>query len=176
MIRQRNRLEKKPGQMPEKILVAILLLAPVFEIGLLGFSLWSLFSGVEEAVWLILLAAAALVTSWMDYQAAMAEYSFCPDGVTVQYPLEKQRYYPWSDFQQVCVCYYSRATEMYGYSVICLVKKGEKKDLFGRWKTANPFRYRSVMCLDYSETLLETVRESCPYDVPDLRDKGNYRL
>ena len=176
MIRQRNRLEKKPGQMPEKLMIFLLFFVPVFEIICLAAGFWLLLSGTGDAVWLILLGAAALGISWMDVQASMAEYSFAQDGVMVKYPLEKPRHYAWNAFQQVCVCYYSRATEMYGYSVICLVRNGEKKDLFGRWKTANPFRYRRVLCLDYSDDLLETVKKNCPYEVPDLRDRGNYRL
>lgn len=176
MIRQRNRLEKQPGQMPEKLMIFLLFAVPVFAVICLATGFWLLISGMEDAVWLILLGASSFYISWMDVQSAMAEYSFAPDGVMVKYPLERPRYYAWNSFQQVCVCYHSRATEMYGYSVICLVKKGEKKDAFGRWKTANPFRYRSVLCLDYSDDLLETVVKNCPYEVPDLRDTGNYRL
>ena len=162
--------------MPETMLIGLLALAPVFSTLCFAFGLWMLFAGEWAALWLVFMGALALVYNWVDIQSAMAEYSFSPDGVMVKYPLDKPISYSWDDFQQICVCYYSRATEMHGYSVICLVRTGEKKDGFGRWKTANPFRYRSVLCLDYSDELLATVKMNCPYEVPDLRDRGNYRL
>ena len=112
----------------------------------------------------------------MALQTAMAEFSFSNDGVCVKYPLEKQHFYPWEDFQQVCVCYYSRAAEMNGYPLICLVRKGEKTDHFGRWKIGSVFHYRSLLCLDFSEEQLQEISRCCPYNVLDLREKGNYRM
>lgn len=162
--------------MPEKLLLGLLFSVMAFGALCFVFGLWMLFAGDMAAAWLALFGAVALIAGWQDIQAAFARYTFSEAGVTVQYPLEKPRNYSWDEFQQVCVCYYSRAMEMSGYSVICLVKKGEKKDVFGRWKTADPFRYRSVLCLDYSDELLATVKMNCPYQVPDLRDRGNYRL
>ena len=174
-IQHRNRLEKRPGEIPEKLLAFTLIMAPVFSLLCIAFGLW-LLAAEPAALWLILLGIVGLIWNWADIQSALAVYSFSDAGVEVKYPLEKCRMYTWEEFQQVCVCYHSRATEMYGYSVLCLVKKGEKKDAFGRWKTASPLHYRRVMCLDYSEELLDTVKKSCPLMIPDLRDRGNYCL
>ena len=128
------------------------------------------------AVWTMAMGLVCCGHGIMGLQTTMADFSFSSSGVQVTYPLEKPRFYPWEAFQQVCVCYYSRATEMSGYPLICLVRKGEKTDRFGRWKTGSVFHYRRLLCLDYSEQQLQEIKLVCPYDIPDLRDKGNYRL
>lgn len=175
-IRHRNRQERQPGTLPEKVMIAVCVLGPVLSFLLLVCGLWLLFLMPVAAVGVILVSLVCFGYGIMALQTAMAEFSFSADGVRVKYPLEKQHFYTWEDFQQVCVCYYSRATEMSGYPLICLVRNGEKTDHFGRWKTGSAFHYRKLLCLDYSEEQLREVRECCPYEVPDLRDKGNYRL
>ena len=175
-IRHCNGLERKPGMLPEKLLVVLLVLTPVIGALLLGCGIDLLAREPGIAVAELLVGIFLLWGGIAQFQCAMADFTFSEEGVTVKYPLGRTRRMPWTDFQEVCVCYRSYATEMYGYSTICLVRKGERKDLFGRWKTSSPFRCHRIFCLDYSDELLETVRKNCPYAVPDLRDKGNYRL
>ena len=124
----------------------------------------------------LLTAAVCLIANIAAIQTAMADFSFDGNGVCVKYPLEKEKFYPWEDFQQVCVCYYSRATQMNGYPLICLVRKGEKKDLFGRWKTGSLLHYRKLLCLDYSHEQLLEIQKVCPCEISDLRGKGNYKI
>lgn len=143
---------------------------------LLFFGFWVLFFAPVCAAVVLLASMVCFGEGAMAVQTAMAEFSFDTDGVAVKYPLEKKKYYSWDEFQQVCICYYSRATQMYGYPMICLVRKGEKKDHFGRWKTGSIFHYRNLLCLDYSEEQRLQIGKYCPYEIPDLRDKGNYRL
>lgn len=162
--------------MPEKAMTAVCILGPVLSVLLLVFGLWLLFLMPVAAAGVLLIGLVCFGYGMMALQTAMAEFSFSADGVRVKYPLEKQRFYPWEDFQQICVCYYSRAAEMNGYPLICLVRNGEKTDHFGRWKTGSVFHYRNLLCLDYSEEQLRQIRGCCPYEVPDFRDKGNYRL
>ena len=140
------------------------------------FALWLLFRIPQTAFFVLIAGIVCLGSGLMALQTAMADFSFSDKGVYVKYPLEKQHFYPWTDFQQVCICYYSRATEMSGYPMICLVRNGEKPDLFGRWKTGSMLHYRKLLCLDYSEEQLLEIKKVCPYEIPDLRNKGNYRL
>ena len=175
-IRHRNRQERWPGTLPEGAMKASLLLGPVLGTVLLAFGLWLLFF-IPLAALCVITAALVCFGQWiMALQTALAQFAFCHDGVRVKYPMETEHFYPWEDFQQVCVCYYSRATEMSGYSLICLVRKGEKPDHFGRWKTGSVCHYRNLLCLDYSEEQLREIQAVCPYYISDLRGKGSYRL
>ena len=175
-IMHRNRLEKLPGSIPESFLKFSLVFAAISGPGFLMLGLWMAPTDIEGAGWAFLLGAVLLAEAIMLIQTAFAAFSFSLGGVSVKYPLEPQRFYRWNEFQQVCICYHSRGTEMNGYPILCLVKKNQKKNAFGRWKTRSILHYRNILCLDYSEELLEAVRRFCPYEIPDLRDRGNYRL
>ncbi len=176
-IRHRNRQERWHGvQQPEWVLIAVCMLGPVLGIVLLLFGFALFFVLPDAALWVVAMGFVCGAYGTMALQTAMAEFTFNSSGVQVKYPLEKPRFYPWEDFQQVCICYYSRATEMSGYPLICLARREEKKDHFGRWKTGSVFHYRNLLCLDYTEEQLQEIRSCCPYDIHDLRDKGNYRL
>jgi hypothetical protein len=175
-IRHRNRQERWPGTVPEGCIKAVFFLGPTLSAGLLVLGLWILFHA-PFAAFCVILAAVVCFAEWlMAFQTALAEFIFCEEGVRVRYPLEKERFYPWEAFQQICVCYYSKATEMNGYPLICLVRNGEKQDHFGRWKTGSVFHYRNLLCLDYSEEQLREIQKVCPYEIPDLRGTGSYRL
>ena len=156
--------------------ISFCVIGPVLGAVLLVFGLVLLFLLPAAAILLIIFGLVCCAYGVMGLQTSMAEFTFSSSGVQVKYPLEKLRFYHWEDFQQVCICYYSRATEMNGYPLICLVRKGEKKDLFGRWKTGSVLHYRNLLCLDYSEAQLEEICRHCPYAVPDLRGTKNYRL
>lgn len=175
-IMHRNRQEKQPGSIPEGFMKFNLIFAGTAGPGFLILGMWMLLSDVEGAGWAFLLGAVLLAEGIMTIQTAFVEFRFSMSGVSVKYPMEPQRFYGWNEFQQVCVCYHCRGTEMNGYPILCLVKKGQKKNALGRWKTLSILHYRNILCLDYSEELLEAVRRFCPYEIPDLRDRGNYRL
>lgn len=115
---------------------------------------------------------------WLGYTDHKAYFDYSEEGLGVKYLLQKRKVIPWSEFQQVCVCYtsYSTRGQATAHSVLCFVKKGEKKNVYGRWKASNPFRSRSVIAMDYTDELYEEVKKHCPYEIPDLRGKGNYRL
>lgn len=172
----RNRQEKQPGSIPDGVMKFFLLFAAISGPGFLILGVWMLLTDVEGVFWALLLGSVLLVQGVMSVQTAFAEFRFSLSGVSVKYPLEPQRFYHWNEFQQVCICYHSRGTDMNGYPILCLVKKGQKKNAFGRWKTLSILHYRNILCLDYSEELVEAVRRFCPYDIPDLRDRGNYRI
>jgi len=175
-VKHRNRQERIPGALPEKVMLAALYGTPLLGCAWTVFGVCVADETIPGAI-LAIFAGVALVIAGISYfQAAMADFGFSESGVSVKYPLEKTHHIPWDDFQEVCVCFYSYGTEMYGFPIVCLVKNGERKNHFGRWKTANIFRHRMVLCLDYSEELLETVKLYCPYPIPDLRNQENYRL
>ena len=175
-IRHRNRQERWPGTLPEGVIKAVRVLGSVLWAGLLIFGVWLLCFGTSGAV-CVLLAALVSFGQWiMALQTALAEFEFTKEGVQVRYPLERTHFYSWDAFRQICVCYYSRASDMNGYPMICLVRKGETHDRFGRWKTGSVFHYRRLLCLDYSEDQLREIQKFCPYGIPDLRGKGHYRI
>ena len=175
-IRHKNRLERRQGTIPDNALKALLIGGFLVGTILFAFGFWLLFFIPAGALVVLLASMICFGEGVMALQTAMVDFAFDADGVSVKYPLEKKKFYSWDAFQQVCVCYYSRATEMYGYPLICLVRKGEKKDHFGRWKTGSIFHYRNLLCLDFSEEQLLEIEKHCPYEIPDLRDKGNYRI
>jgi len=115
---------------------------------------------------------------WVFLMYHGAHYCFETDGLHVKYPFRKWRMIPWDCFQQVCVLHkesWSAGRQQID-TAICCVMKGEKKNRFGRWKSHNPFRYRTVIYIAYTPELHEGIKERCPYEVCDLRDTYPYRI
>ena len=129
---------------------------------------------ILNAIWSIFLIS----VGWLFYTNHKAYFDYSAEGLGVKYLLQKRKVIPWNEFQQVCVCYASYSTRGEGraHSVLCFVKKGEKQNVYGRWKADNPFHNRSVITMEYTDELYEEVKKHCPYEIPDLRGKGNYRL
>lgn len=125
-----------------------------------------------------LVAAICFWIGWLFIASGLAKYTFDDSGLLVKYPIRKEILIPWQEFQQICVCYaaYTTRGPRRANTVICCVKMGEKKNGSGRWKTDNPFRYRSVICIDFRESLLKGLEEKYPGTVVDLRNTPAYRL
>lgn len=121
---------------------------------------------------------ALILIGWKFIIVGLARYRFAPNGIYVKYPLKPEVIYPWSVFQQVCVCYsaYTTRGPRKANTIICCIKHGEKKNQYGRWKTENPFRYRTVICVNFSLDLLYGIKEMCPFEVIDLRGTRAYKL
>ena len=119
-------------------------------------------------VYLLVAAFFVLKFGWLFLTDACAGYTVSAAGVRVKYPLEKEIFYSWDDLQEVCICSvtYQR---MKSEPAICFVMHGEKKNLFGQWKTENPFKFRKVMAFDFSGERLTQLRACCPEHVPDHR-------
>lgn len=176
------------GPYPKSIVVFLLSFFPLlgFGIGISAFYLsWiCLAEGSNVALVLALfviqmsIAAFCVVLGWTFICAGLAQYRFETDGLYVKYPLKEEFLIPWHDFQQVCICRaaYTTRVEHKANDVICCVKHGEKYNWKGRWKTDNPFKYRSVICIAYTSSLAEGITEKCPYNIPDLRNTLQYRL
>lgn len=106
----------------------------------------------------------------------MTCYRFCDDGLYIKYLFEKWKCMPWESFQQICICYpYGAKDYPKVDTIICFVKQGEKKSLFGRWKTENPFHYRSVISFPLEPEILDKLQRKCTVRIDDLRGTGNYR-
>lgn len=135
---------------------------------------------IDTVVVTLLSAISFFVISlgWMVYTDYKAYFDYSEEGLGVKYLLQKRKVIPWSEFQQICICYtsYSTRGERTAHSVLCFVKKGEKKNIYGRWKASNPYHSRSVISMEYTDELYKEVQKHCPYEIPDLRGKGNYRL
>lgn len=98
-------------------------------------------------------------------------------GVTLLRPLCKAKTYPWSEFQQVCICYSSSVPgKNDGMSVLCFIRHGEKRNIYDRWKTDNAWHYRRITVTDHAAELETAVRALCPMEVRDLRGSIAYPL
>jgi len=114
---------------------------------------------------------------WYFIETILAQYRFQDNGLYVKYPLSKGRLIPWNAFQEVCICYGGLNSRPHNAApVICCVKKGERRNGYGRWKTNHIFHYKHVITIPYSPELHEGIKEKCPYKVVDLRNTLNYRL
>ena len=115
---------------------------------------------------------------WQFITVGLARFRFSKEGIYSKYPLQQEQLHPWDDFQEVCVCYaaYTTRGPRKANTIICCVKHGERKNLYGRWKADNIFRYRSIISIEYSDALHCGIKEMCPYEVIDLRNTLSYRL
>ena len=106
----------------------------------------------------------------------MAVYKFKPEGLVAIFPIKKEILIPWDDFEEICVCHvWGGNTNDNPQPVICFARKGEKRNAALRWKTGNPFKCYRVFTIPYTVEYYEGLKERCPYDIPDLRDKLRYK-
>jgi len=177
------------GSYPKWFVALLLSVCPVLGLGLAITAFYVSWLSLAEGessiefvifffVFTLIVAVFFLILGWVLISAGLAQYRFETDGLYVKYPLRNEFLVPWDAFQQVCICRAAYTTRGHrkANDCICCVKHGEKTNLLGRWKTDNPFKYRSVICIDYTPYLAEGIAEKCPYDVPDLRETRTYRL
>lgn len=172
---------RQMGPYPPLVSFLVLAFFPIVGIAVLMLGIWVMIEGVKDGLSLVFVILSSvlmigsgvfcLILGWAFISKGMAEYKICSDGLWAKYPLEKPRKISWEEFQQVCVCYaaYTTRGERRANKVLCCVMKGEKKNIYGRWKTDNPFRYRSVITMNYTIELHEGIKENCPFDVVDFR-------
>lgn len=177
------------GSYPPIIIGAILGFFPILGFALAAGAIWvscysyiyegtSLYSALQVLLFTMPGACFFCIIGWMFISEGLAQYRFTRDGLSVKYPLQKEFTIPWDTFQQVCVCYaaYTTRGPRRANTILCCVKKGQKKNIYGRWKTDNIFYYRSVICIDYRESLLRGLQDVYPGTVEDLRNTLAYRL
>lgn len=186
MLQPRYYSHRQTGTLPAWITWLLLSFFPATGLLLLGVSFYLLSLNAVNGLTLpdVLLdflpyASLALFLcylGWTMIAMALAQYKFEQDGLWVKYPFCKPHQIQWSEFQQICVCYGDAIPRgACSNTVICCVKKGEKKNIYDRWKTNSPLRYRSVVCIDYSPDLHEGLKQRCPLPIVDLRQTPAYR-
>lgn len=117
-----------------------------------------------------------LVYDYFLISKVFAKYEFKKEGILARYPFSLPQLISWDKFQQICICYTSYSKLRDAYVVIACVKHGEKKNLYGRWKTDNTFRHRKVITIDYIEEIYKELQSKCPYEIVDLRMNRSYKL
>lgn len=117
-----------------------------------------------------------LAYGWVIIASTCARYQFTELGLYAKYPLQEQRIIPWKSFQQICICYdgYTTRGPSKACTAICFVQKGEKKNMYGRWKT-NTFNYRGVISIALNPDLLLELQLTCDAPITDLRGTRCYR-
>ena len=177
------------GEYPWIVICMVLGFFPFVGLALIACSILASYSviahdGYPVCVGFLLLAIiggtgiALLATGWQFITVGLARYRFVTEGIYAKYPLRTEQLLPWNAFQQVCVCYsaYTTRGKQKANTIICCVKHGERRNSCGRWKTENPFRYRNIVCIEYTLALHERIKDLCPYTVIDLRETKEYKL
>lgn len=177
------------GKSPKPVVCIILGFFPIVGLCLIACSIFASYSviahdGYPVGVGFLLFAVIGgtgfglLVIGWQFITVGLARYRFTKEGVYAKYPLKTEQLLPWRSFQQVCVCYsaYTTRGKRKANTIICCVKCGERRNIYGRWKTENPFRYRNIVCIEYTPGLYEGIKDMCPYTVIDLRETKEYEL
>ena len=173
---------------PKVVILILLGFFPVLGLGVFCLAIWLFILDIKESSfsYIILIAIFALIIlsvffillGYTFICRGLAQYRICSDGLLVKYPMKKENLIVWNEFQQVCICYaaYTTAGESRANTVICFIKNDEKKNIHGRWKTDNPFKYRDVICLDYSDELRHGIKERCVHEIIDLRNTMAYKM
>jgi hypothetical protein len=140
-----------------------------------GYPVWAV---TFFLLFVICISVFFLMLGWAFVSSGLARYRFETNGLVAKYPCRTEKLIPWNTFAEICIVHTAFTTrgERRANTAICFVKKGERKNIHGRWKTDNPFRYRTVICLDYKLELVQSLVDRCPYDVLDLRDTPTYKL
>ncbi len=137
----------------------------------MGYFGWALFE--------LLLSAGAFRfagSCFFGMDMLLSHLTILPEGVRVKYPLRKAKLHPWEAFQQVCICYpTSKPGIKDKCSVLCFVMRGEKRNIYDRWKTDMAWHVHSLITVDYTEALHEAVQARCPMEIVDLRNTIPYR-
>lgn len=105
-----------------------------------------------------------------------AVYRFETEGLYIKYPFRKEKCVSWDEFQQICLIYELRTggNTFLPNTVICFVRKGEKKNFLKRWKTMNIFKYDKVFTIPYKGEIYEGIKEKYPHEIVDLRNTPGY--
>lgn len=109
------------------------------------------------------------VIEWRIIRFCFTKYYFCTDGIEASFLRQTPKLFLWDDFQEVCICYEAHRTKTNGnlQKLICFIRKGEKKNVFGHWKIGAFWRYPRIIRLNYTPELLEEIASFCPHTIVD---------
>lgn len=164
------------------LIMVLLLLAPTlglyrFVKSLFSFSLvvqsghFTIWSGAKFAIDCGI-CIFCFVLEWRILRCLFTKYDFHVQGVDTYFMSKKPKVVLWSDFQEICICYADYNTRTNGTltKVICLVRNGEKKNIYGRWKVDAFWRYPRIIRLNYTQELYDQISSTCPYRIVNYCD------
>lgn len=171
----------RPGM--RALLMALGALATLVCLAAAALAVWLIAGDLQSGDWLsalfplLCLAGAAWMTGcfllWGERM--LTEIEVTQEGLHVKRPLQSPGWIPWDALQTACICFLAHKPGLQEKAtVLCFVMKGEKKNLFDRWKTENPWHYRRLIVADYSEELQGEVSNYRP--VEDLRGTPAYPM
>lgn len=130
-----------------------------------------------SAVLLTILAGVVLVFFWaavcLELQRYWMKLRISEEGLTLLRPLLPKKHIPWDAFQQVNICY-RMGVRGVKPAILCFVRHGEKKNLFGHWRTESILHRRSLISPYYTEALHAAAAACCPLEIIDLRNTPDY--
>lgn len=107
------------------------------------------------------------VIEWRILQSCFTKYHFSADGIEAYFLRKVPKVYPWTIFQEVCICYednHAKSNEK-KQKLICFVQKGEQKNFFGFWKVGAFWRYPRIIRLNYTSKLFDEITDVCPFQI-----------
>ena len=134
-----------------------------FEIG--DISLWTaLIFAVRTGI-----SAYCFVIEWRIIRSCFTKHRVCADGIEACFPHKTSEKYLWSDFQEVCICYEDNhvKTNAKPLKLICFIRNGEKKNIFGFWKIDAFWRYPRIVRINYTPEIFEEIVNNCPIRIVD---------
>ena len=165
------------------LLMALGALATLICLAAAALAVWLIVQDLQSGDWLsalfplLCLAGAAWMTgSFLLWgERMLTEIAITQEGLHIKRPLQRLRWIPWAALQTVCICFVAHKPGLQEKArVMCFVMKGEKKNLFDRWQTENPWHFRRLIVADYREDLHAGVKDCCPLPVEDLRGTPAY--
>ena len=139
----------------------------------------SIISSTLFFVLVLFIGITFVAAGWMNIALEKREIKFERTGLSVKYPFKTWTYLPWKAFEKICICYElddprQRKLLISDDTKICFLCVGERHNFYGFWRSRNPYHYRKVFMLPYSEEFLELVKEVCPLPIVDQRNSRIY--
>lgn len=131
-------------------------------------SLWSVMSLIAMLgvlLWLLLSLSYALCTGCTAIRVET-------DGLWLRPPFRRERCIPWDGFRRVCVCNTDGGKSCVNPpAIFCVEHRAAAfpQQILPPMLSTWPFSRRGVIAINYSDALLEGLRERCPLPVEDLR-------
>ena len=112
-----------------------------------------------------------LFYAWRSFVFGLATYEIAVDGLLIKIPIKKQYKITFKEFQEICIDYVARTTrgEPRADKAIVFVKKGEKPNFLGFWKTNRIIYSDKVIACPYKEELYNWMKENCDIKILDIR-------
>lgn len=160
-------------------IMGLFLPAPIYGISLLVKSISGLLDSFEMgdiSLWTAFIFSVRIgisvycfVVEWRVIRSCFTKHRVCEDGIEACFPHRASEKYGWSDFQEVCICYEGShaKTNVKHLKLICFIRNGEKKNIFGFWKIDAFWRYPRIIRMNYTPEIFEEIANNCPIRIVD---------